>query len=145
MDKLVKSKERVKDLGEVFTPLWVVNDMLDLVEPITIEQTFLEPTCGNGNFVVEIYRRKFKLCKNKNDFEVALKSVVGIDIMQDNIDECKKRVKDLLAEFGRKENYDFIINNHIFVGNSLAIMSLFEERNEPMRVIYPRTGEEKCK
>lgn len=142
-EELIKNKDRVKNYGEVFTPLKIVNEMLDLVEPITIEKTFLEPTCGNGNFVVEIYRRKFKLCKNKKDFETALKSVVAIDLLPDNIEECKNRVKDLLKEFGRKEKFDFILNNHIFAGNSLAIMRLFEERNEPMRVIYPRTGEAK--
>lgn len=63
MAKLIKSKQRVKDFGEVFTPIWVVNEMLDELEKESdafsdVGKTFLEPTCGTGNFVVEIYRRK---------------------------------------------------------------------------------------
>jgi type I restriction-modification system DNA methylase subunit len=60
-ERLVKSKQRVADHGEVFTPEWAVNDMLDLVKDETerIDSRFLEPACGSGNFLVEVLRRAF--------------------------------------------------------------------------------------
>ena len=127
--KQIKSKDRVKERGEVFTNAKEVNAMLDLIPNITIDMTFLEPTCGNGNFVVEILKRKFNLCKKKADFITALESVYAIDIMADNIAECKARVKELYYSYGQKENIDFILDTQIFQGNSLAIMKLLEKYN----------------
>lgn len=126
----IKSKDRVKNQGEVFTNPREVNAMLDLLPPMTIEMTFLEPSCGNGNFVVEILKRKFDLCKKKADYIAALESVVAIDIMADNIEECKKRVKELYHSYNQKENIDFILDTQIFQGNSLAIMKLLEIKKE---------------
>ena len=131
----IKSKDRVRELGEVFTNNREVNAMLDLLPNITIDMTFLEPTCGNGNFVVEIMRRKFELCKKKSDFIRALQSVIAIDIMADNVLECKKRVKDLYISYGGKDNIDFILDTQIFQGNSLAIMRLLEKCQDGQVVI----------
>ena len=122
----IKSKDRVKQFGEVFTDCHTVDMMLDLLPNITIDMTFLEPTCGNGNFVVEIMRRKFELRKKKSDFIRALQSVIAIDIMADNVQECRDRIKDLYIAYGGKENIDFILDTQIFQGNSLAIMRLLE-------------------
>lgn len=63
----VKSKKRVIEYGEVFTPEWIVNDMLDLVKHETerIESRFLEPACGNGNFLAEILRRKLDVVSSR--------------------------------------------------------------------------------
>ena len=124
----VKSKDRVKNHGEVFTNEREIKAMLDLLQPMTIEMTFLEPTCGNGNFVIEILRRKFDLCKKKKDYITALNSVFAIDILQDNIAECKQRVKELYLSYGQKENIDFILDTQIFQGNSLAIMELLTKK-----------------
>ena len=129
MIKQVKSEERVKKFGEVYTNTREINDMLDLIPEITIDTTFLEPTCGNGNFVIEILKRKFVLCKKKADYIRALKSVYAIDILEDNIAECKQRVKKLYESYGQRENIDFIIDTNIFYGNSLAIMNLLEMCN----------------
>lgn len=129
MIKQVKSEERVKKFGEVYTNTREINDMLDLIPEITIDTTFLEPTCGNGNFVIEILKRKFDLCKKKADYIRALKSVYAIDILEDNIAECKQRVKKLYESYGQRENIDFIIDTNIFYGNSLAIMNLLEMCN----------------
>ena len=129
MIKQVKSEERVKKVGEVYTNTREINDMLDLIPEITIDTTFLEPTCGNGNFVIEILKRKFDLCKKKADYIRALKSVYAIDILEDNIAECKQRVKKLYESYGQRENIDFIIDTNIFYGNSLAIMNLLEMCN----------------
>ena len=122
----IRTKDRVRKLGEVFTRTQEVNAMLDLLPQITIEMTFLEPTCGNGQFVVEILKRKFDLCKTKKDFIAAIKSVYAIDIMADNIEECKTRVKELYKSYGQNKNIDFILDTQIFQGNSLAIMKLLE-------------------
>lgn len=134
-DKQIISKERVRSRGEVFTNNREVNAMLDLLPPMTIEMTFLEPTCGNGNFVVEVLKRKFDLCKTKKDFITALNSIVAIDLMLDNIEECKKRVKELYISYGQKENIDFILDTQIFQGNSLAIMRLLEKCQDGQTVI----------
>ena len=125
--KQVKSKDRVKEVGEVFTDSREVNAMLGLIPNITIDMTFLEPTCGNGNFVVEIMKRKFDLCKKKSDYIRALKSVIAIDIMADNIAESKKRIKKMIVErFGRDfvnwASVNRILKKNIVCGDSLEIM-----------------------
>lgn len=97
-EKLIKSKQRVKDFAEVFTPQHIVKDMCDLVPQemwTTVETTFLEPACGTGNFLAEILERKFKLCKDWEDGLRALKSVYGVDIQQDNVEEAKGRLFDM--------------------------------------------------
>lgn len=113
--KQVKSKERVKDFGEVFTNPREVKAMLDLVkdESYRIESTFLEPACGNGNFLIEIIDRKLKTVSSvaKDEKEwillalVAVGSVYGIDIQEDNVDESKERMFLRICE-AYEENYE---------------------------------------
>ncbi len=117
---LVKSKQRVADHGEVFTPVWMVEAMLDLVKDETerIDSRFLEPACGSGNFIMQILRRKLaavELKYGKSDFErrhyalLALMCIYGIELLADNIAECfvptqawdKKWTDDVLyAKYG---------------------------------------------
>lgn len=97
-EKLIKSKQRVKDFAEVFTPQHIVKDMCDLVPQemwTTVETTFLEPACGTGNFLAEILSRKFRLCKDWQEGLKALNSVYGIDIQADNVEETKIRLFDM--------------------------------------------------
>lgn len=97
-ERLIKSKKRVSDFGEVFTPAHIVKDMCDLVPEemwINIDTTFLEPACGTGNFLVEILERKFKLCQSWEDGLRALKSIYGMDIQADNVEEAKGRLFDM--------------------------------------------------
>lgn len=97
-EKLIKSKQRVKDFAEVFTPKHIVKDMCDLVPEemwVSVDTTFLEPACGTGNFLVEILERKFKLCESWEDGLRALKSVYGVDIQQDNVEEAKGRLFEM--------------------------------------------------
>ena len=97
-EKLIKSKQRVKDFAEVFTPKHIVKDMCDLVPEemwTNVETTFLEPACGTGNFLVEILERKFKLCEDWQGGLIALKSVYGVDIQQDNVEEAKGRLFEM--------------------------------------------------
>ena len=108
--ELIKSKKRVADHGEVFTPAWMVEAMLDLVkgEAERIDSRFLEPACGNGNFLVQILRRKLaavELKYGKSDFErrhyvlLALMCLYGIELLTDNIDECRANLLAIFAEY----------------------------------------------
>jgi type I restriction-modification system DNA methylase subunit len=113
---LVKSKQRVADHGEVFTPDWMVQDMLDLVkdESERIESRFLEPACGSGNFLVPTLQRKLITVQTKygkSDFEkvhysmLALMSLYGIELLLDNVEECRKNLLSELVQFLKLEDH----------------------------------------
>jgi len=104
---LIRSKQRVADHGEVFTPDWMVEAMLDLVKGETerIDSRFLEPACGSGNFLVRVLKRKLaavELRYGQSAFErrhyalLALMCIYGIELLADNIAECRA---NLLAIF----------------------------------------------
>jgi hypothetical protein len=105
----VKSKQRVADHGEVFTNEREVNAMLDLVKHETerIDSRFLEPAAGNGNFLAEILRRKLavvdqRYSKSQVEWEryavIAVSSIYGVDILEDNTFECQERLFNLFDE-----------------------------------------------
>lgn len=107
---LVKSKQRVADHGEVFTPAWMVDAMLNLVKDETerIDSRFLEPACGSGHFLVQILRRKLaavELKYGKSDFErrhyalLGLMCIYGIELLADNIADCRQNLLDIFAEY----------------------------------------------
>lgn len=111
-ERLVKSKQRVADHGEVFTPAWLVADMLDLVKAETerIDSRFLEPACGSGNFLVPVLERKLAAVQarhGRSDFEkrhyalFALMCVYGIELLPDNAAECRKNLRATLAGYLR--------------------------------------------
>jgi hypothetical protein len=140
-DIQVKSKQRVADHGEVFTNEREVNAMLDLVKHQTerIESRFLEPACGNGNFLAEVLKRKLtevnnRYSKSQIEWErnalIAASSIYGVDILKDNAAECQERLfaifsKVYLDLFGTngKLNYlrsiKFILKRNILWGNAL--------------------------
>lgn len=116
-DKLIKSKKRVADHGEVFTPPWLVEKMLDLVKGETerINSRFLEPACGSGNFLVPILQRKLAAVEakyGKVDFEkrhyalLALTCCYGIELLADNIAECRANMLDVFAQYLRLSEDD---------------------------------------
>ena len=105
----IKSKARVSAHGEVFTADREVNAMLDLVKEETerIESRFLEPACGNGNFLAKILERKLavvrsRYAKSRADWElyalIAITSSYGIEILQDNVDECRERLYNIFLK-----------------------------------------------
>ena len=105
----VKSKQRVTDHGEVYTSEREVNAMLDLVKQETerIDARFLEPACGNGNFLAEVLRRKLTVVesmykRNQLDFErytiLAISNIYGVDILEDNAQECRERLYDIFNQ-----------------------------------------------
>lgn len=100
---LVKSKQRVADHGEVFTPAWLVEDMINLVkdEADRIDSRFLEPACGSGNFLVPVLRRKLAAVQaryGRSDFEkrhyalFAVMCIYGIELLPDNAQECRENL-----------------------------------------------------
>ncbi|ALH83337.1 restriction endonuclease subunit M (plasmid) [Sphingopyxis macrogoltabida] len=107
---LIKSRERVNDHGEVFTPPWLVEKMLDIVKGETerIDARFLEPACGSGNFLVPILQRKLaavQLKFGKSEFErrhyalFGLMCCYGIELLPDNIAECRANMLEVFADY----------------------------------------------
>jgi len=110
MSDLVRSRQRVADHGEVFTPAWLVEDMLNLVgtESERIDARFLEPACGSGNFLVPVLRRKLATVHLEyadSDFEkrhhalLSLMCIYGIELLADNAAECRTNLLDTLFEY----------------------------------------------
>ena len=130
----VKSKDRVRDFGEVFTKPETVRDMLDLLPPDVFmpEKTFLEPCCGEGVFLLEILRRKFAKCRCRKDYTAAISSVYGMDIQADNVEICIRNIIALCEEQFRITNKErAIINDHIMQADALKVMKMMAERSEP--------------
>lgn len=109
-EQLVRSRQRVVDHGEVFTPRWLVEDMLDLVKSETerIDSRFLEPACGSGNFLVPVLERKLaavQLRHGRSDFEkrhyalFALMCIYGIELLEDNAIECRENLQGTFARY----------------------------------------------
>ena len=143
MSAQIKSKSRVRDKGEVFTNPREVNAMLDLVKQETerIDSRFLEPACGNGNFLIEILRRKLEVVKRiykRSQWEyeknalIAVMSIYGVDIMQDNVNECIERLLTLFTDYYKslykkniKEDYleivRFVLTKNILCGDALSM------------------------
>lgn len=149
--KQVKSKERVSAHGEVFTAPREVNAMLDLVKGETerIESRFLEPACGDGNFLIEILRRKMAIVderyfKSMIDWEynaaIAVSSIYGVELLEDNAKDCRDRLFDYFCEEynkhsgkHRKNKNDFLksiqylLQKNIVCGDALTYRTAKDE------------------
>lgn len=143
MKNQIKSKRRVKEFAEVFTAEREVKAMCDLVPQEVwenITSTFLEPACGNGNFLVEIYARKLERCKDEKDGLKALASIVGIDIQQDNVDESRLRLRSMfLDKFPNANSFCLymlatILRNNIICADSLVKMQEWIDQNQPKQL-----------
>lgn len=150
---LVKSKQRVADHGEVFTPKWLVEAMLNLVKGETerIDSRFLEPACGSGNFLAPILQRKLAAVDikfGKSEFEkqhyalLALMCIYGIEILPDNILECREILLGIMAEYLKIEEPDdlyraaaYILSVNLVHGDALTMQT---SENEP--IIFPEWG-----
>jgi len=138
---LVKSKQRLADHGEVFTPTWMVEAMLDLVKAETerIDSRFLEPACGSGNFLVPVLRRKLasvELKFGKSDFEkrhyslLGLMCVYGVELLDDNVAECHENMLEILADYiGCDEQDDlyraaaYVLSQNVVKGDALTMLT----------------------
>lgn len=145
LKKQIKSRERVAERGEVFTAEREVNAMLDLVKQETerIDSRFLEPACGNGNFLVEILRRKLEVInrqykKQLSELElqttIALSSIYGVDIMKDNVEECCQRLLDIVYKWYLEvhpqqkapsqklsDTWSYLLHRNILWGDALTL------------------------
>jgi len=136
---LIKSKKRVSDHGEVFTPDWLVEKMLDLVqgESERIDSRFLEPACGSGNFLVPILQRKLaavELKCGKSEFDkrhyalLGLMCCYGIELLPDNVEECRLNMLKVFADYlVVDESTDihkaasFVLSLNLVQGNAMAM------------------------
>lgn len=148
MEKQIKSRQRVAEHGEVYTAEREVKAMCDLVsdECRRIDSRFLEPACGDGNFLAEILSRKLAAVKKKYkksviDYEknalLAVSSIYGVDILADNVAACRERlfkiwqkeyksvVKTAYSEDTEK-SVRFILSKNIVCGNALTLMCVDE-------------------
>jgi hypothetical protein len=145
-EQLVVSRKRVTDHGEVYTPKAIVNAMLDLVAQETerIDSRFLEPACGTGNFLAEVLTRKLEVVKQRysksqSDYEryaiLALSSIYGIDILEDNVTRCRERLLTLFKEHYQSllrqaikedclRSAKFILERNIEWGDALTLMTV---------------------
>jgi len=136
---LIKSKKRVADHGEVFTPPWMVEAMLNLVKGETerIDSRFLEPACGSGNFLVPVLQRKLaavELKFGKSDFEkrhyalLALMCIYGIELLADNIAECRANLLEIFGGYQTLNESDdvyrtasYVLSQNIVHGDALTM------------------------
>jgi hypothetical protein len=150
---LVRSKQRVADHGEVFTPAWLVEEMLDLVKDETerIDARFLEPACGSGNFLVVVLWRKLAAVDARyaaNEFErrhyalLALMCIYGIELLPDNISECRTNLVEIFAEYLRLDASDvfygaasYVLSQNVVQGDALTMRT---HENHP--IIFAEWG-----
>jgi len=145
MEKHIVSKKRVTDHGEVYTRKREVTAMLDLVQQETerIDSRFLEPACGTGNFLAEILERKLRVVdrryrRSQIEHErytlLAVSSLYGIDLLEDNVRECRKRLFTIVekhckslfnAEFLRA--IQFVLERNIIHGDALSLQTVGDE------------------
>ena len=152
-EKQVISKQRVTDHVEVFTNQREVKAMLDLVKQETerIESRFLEPACGTGNFLAEVLERKLEVVKSRYgkvnlEYErngvLAVSSIYGIDILEDNVQECRDRLFNIfnqkytvlfadLANDKCREAVRYILSRNIIHGDALTLKTV-GDRPEPI-------------
>ncbi len=150
--RLVRSKQRVANHGEVFTPDWMVDAMLDLVKAETerIEARFLEPACGSGNFLAPVLERKLAAVAaryGKSDFEkrhhalLALMSLYGIELLDDNVEECQRRLHGHYTDFlGVQANEDWanagltVLATNIVHGDAVSMLT---RDSNPQPIVFP--------
>ncbi|MGO1769993.1 MAG: N-6 DNA methylase [Microbacterium sp.] len=152
-EKLVRSRQRVSDHGEVFTPRWLVDDMLDLVKHETerIDARFLEPACGSGNFLVPVLERKLAAVQarhGRSDFErrhyalFALMCIYGIELLQDNVEECRLNLSGTFARFLKADAGDEWIRaaDAVLAANVVQGDALRMEAADGGPIIFPEWG-----
>ena len=141
----IKSKKRVVDHGEVFTNEREVNAMLNLVKQETerLDSRFLEPACGDGNFLIEILRRKLSICEERvkakqytqlqyeQNAVLAVSSIYGIELLRDNAEACRERLLNYFVCQYHKlfeskckdaciDSVRYILSKNIVIGDALT-------------------------
>lgn len=137
---LIKSKRRVADHGEVFTPTWLVDAMLDLAgESDRVEARFLETACGHGNFLIRVLQRKLAVVELKSKESkdskkyfalIAIMSIYGVELLEDNVVECRQRLLGTFAEYLKIDPSDefyraasYILSLNLVHGDALKMLT----------------------
>ena len=145
---LIKSKDRVAEHGEVYIPRWCVKDMMDLEgikeSSFDLDKTFLEPACGNGNFLVQILARKLAVADQTDLYRDILRAVAttyGVDILEDNVKESRERLFELILARASdpdlhfaltpdmEKSIKYVLCRNIILGNMLTYEKIKEEIN----------------
>ena len=152
-ESLVKSKKRVADHGEVFTPSWMVEDMLNLVkdESERIDSRFLEPACGDGNFLKVVLQRKLATVESrygKSEFErnhyalFGLMCIYGIELLGDNVQQCRENLLAIFTEYLKVDSESIwykaarsVLTANVIHGDALTLKT---PDNEPIN--FPEWG-----
>ena len=116
----MKNNERVKKFGEVFTPKELVNEVLDKLSQDLFKnplKTYLDPSCGDGAFLVEVLERKLN---NGIDYEQALSTIYGVDILEDNVELCRKGL------LGKNRHLEHIVEKNIVCADALRYHYRFD-------------------
>jgi SAM-dependent methyltransferase len=127
---LVKHPDRVKLLGEVFTPTELVLEILDQL-PIEVwddGKTYLDPTCGNGQFLAAVL-----IIKQSLNHVNPLETIYGVDIMQDNVDECRQRLIDIAGD--NAHNWA-IVEHNILCKDGLTYDYSFDSEPPPIEQLF---------
>lgn len=150
---LIRSKQRIADHGEVFTPTWMVDAMLDLVkeESERIDSRFLEPACGSGNFLVRILKRKLAAVELKfggSEFErrqyalLGLMCTYGIELLADNIAECRANMLEVFSEYLNLDEDDdlyraayYVLSKNLVHGDALTM-----QENDGVPITFAEWG-----
>lgn len=139
----VKSRQRVREHGEAFTNEREANVMLDMIKQETerIESRFLEPACGDDNFLAEVLRRKLAVVKSfyrRSPVEymryafVAVASIYGVDLLEDNARDCRKRLLGIVKRESKAaiksavdpmflEAVSYVLEKNILCGDALTV------------------------
>jgi len=146
----VRSRQRVIDHGEVFTPRWMVDDMLDLVkdESERIDSRFLEPACGSGNFLVPVLERKLGTVRErygKSDFEnsrfalLALMSIYGIELLEDNTVECRANLLETFTTYLKVDKTEaiYLAAHNVLEVNIVQGDALTMQNPDGLPILFP--------
>lgn len=145
IERIIKSKERSRKYGEVYTPSFFVEFMLDALNKeegrnvFADDATFLDPTCGNGNILVQILRRRLEAHVPPLR---ALASVYGVDLLPDNVEECRERLLAVFREYDDDPLAVEILEKNVVQGNFLKFDVDFYEWKEQDGTLVP--VREKC-
>lgn len=151
--ELVKSRKRVIDHGEVFTPPWMVEEMLNLVKDDSerIDSRFLEPACGSGNFLNAVLKRKFSsvekrygmnLFEKRNHALFSLMCIYGIELLEDNIIECRNILLSEISNFLNLDELDplFLAASKVLVANIIQGDALTLRTSKGLSIEFPEWG-----
>lgn len=152
MSAQVKSKERVQEHGEVFTNEREVNAMLDMVKQETerIDSRFLEPACGDGNFLAEVLRRKLDVVdsryrRSRAEWEryafIVVGSIYGVELLSDNVGSCRERLYEIVRRYYARvakgasnqaflDAIAYVLGRNILNGNALSLKAVDKDGND---------------